>query len=303
MAQASTTLYAPGIWHNNLTHSMADIRRGGQFGWHSDFSGIVNSTPHVSNNIICRVLSSPRGFNKLPKNAAVWHSSFKALFELHAKSITGLNQTLNPSWNGDPWSGTGEQIEVPIGMTREVSSVEFTFNEKYGLPITHMVNAYHRMFIMDEDTRHPTISMIADEPITDGLLDFYTWSMIFIEPARYLEHANRCWMITNMGIKTAPEQTAKRDKTSDGELLDISLQMSGVAQVGYAVDALGNRILKAMKATQSDPLRAPHFMTGYDTVQVNGVSSGFTADVADAKDVGFYEAMQQAKTNMTTEGV
>lgn len=281
---SQTQLMPGGVWHKNLTHSMVDIRKGGQFGWHSDFQGINNSTPHVSNNVICRVLASPRGFNDLP-NASVWHGSFKAMFELHAKQINGLNKTLQPNWAGDPWGGAGEQIEVPTGMTREVSNVSFSLNEKYGLPFTHMLEAYHRTFIQDEDTKHPGIAMLKDD-ISDGLLDYYTWTMIFIEPARYLEFAQRTWLITNMGIKTSASQEAKRDKTSDQELLNIDVQMTGIAQVGYAVDALGNAILKAMKATQADPLRAPAFLNGR------------TADIADRTDVGFQEAMDAAKTTM-----
>ena len=280
----STVLFADRVFHQNLTHPMADIRRGGQFGWHHDMQGIVNSTPHVSNNVICRVLASPRGFDYVPSSPEVWHGAWKALFELHPTSIEGLNKTLKPNWNGEAWGGSGEQIEVPVGMTREASDITFTINEKYGLPVTHMVEQYHRLFVMDEDTKHPGIAMLVDE-IPDGLLDFYTWTMIFIEPDRYMQFAQRAWIIANMAPKTSANVESKRDKTSDQSTLNITLNMTGVAQVGFAVDQVANNILRSMRQTQADPMRAPAYMQGP------------TGDLAD-RDVGFQEMMEQAQRDM-----
>ena len=285
----SADVFPNGVWHQNVKTPMADVRRGGQFGWHHDMQGIVNSTPHVSNNLIVRVLASPKGFNDLP-NADVWHGAWKALFELHPKSVTGLMKTLTPSWGSIEHGGSGEELDIPTGMKREKSDVTFTINEKYGLPFTHMLEQYHRMFIMDEDTKHPGIAMIKDE-IPDGLLDYYTWTMIFIEPDRYLQFAQRSWIIANMAPKNSAAQESKRDKLSDQETLDIELNMTGVAQVGYAVDAVANAILQSMRQTQADPLLAPAYLQGP------------TADIADRSDVGFKEMMEKANREMLAPDV
>lgn len=299
MSTSTSKLYEPGVWHQLDKSRMVDIRKGGQFGWHADFSGIVNSTPHTSSPLICRVLASPRGFNKLPAHREAWHQSWKALFELHAKTITGLNKTLQPNWGDTPFGGSGETLEVPTGMTRSKSSVTFSFTEKYGLPITRMVEAYHRMFLYDEDTMHPGIAMVAkEEDALDGLMDFYTWTMIFIEPARYLEQANRTWIINNMGIKTSATQESKRDKGSDNELVEFDLEMTGTAQVGWHVDAIGNAILRAMKKTQTDPMRAPAFINGVRATDGKNADSGlFHFGDLDGTS-GFLEDMQRYSGEM-----
>lgn len=281
-------VFPNNIWHQNISHPMADIRRGGQFGWHQDMQGIVNSTPYVSNNLIVRVLASPKGFNDLP-NAEVWHGAWKSLFELHPKTVTGLIKTLLPSWDGTEFGGSGEMIEVPTGMKRDKSEVQFALSEKAGLSITHMVESYHRMFIMDEETKHPGIARIKND-IPDSLLDYYTWTMIFIEPDRYLQYAQRSWMIANMAPKTSAAQEGKRDKTNDQSMLDIDLTMSGVAQIGPAVDAVANAILNSMRQTMADPLRAPAYLQGP------------TADIADRNDVGFKEMMEKANREMIAPG-
>lgn len=263
---------------------MVDIRRGGQFGWHHDMKGIVNATPYVSNNLICKVLSSPRGFNDLPEHSEIWHGSFKALFELHPLTIDGLNSTISVNWAEAAFGGTGEMIEAPSGATRERSTVSMTFNEKYGLPITHMLEQYQRLFIMDEETKHPGISLLVDN-VGDGLLDYYTWTMIFIEPDRYMERAIRTWLVANMAPKTMPEKTGKRDKNSDQDLLEISVDFTGVTQIGYAVDKLGDNIIKSMRQTHADPLRAPAYL------------NGVTGDIAD-REFGFIENMERAAREM-----
>lgn len=294
MSVSTTKLQEPGVWHNLQRNRMVDLKKGGQFGWHSDFGGIVNSTPHTSSPVICRVLASPRGFNKLPAHAQAWHMAWKSMFELHARTITGLNKTLQPNWADTPFGGSGETMDVPVGMTRTKSNVTFSFTEKYGLPMTNMVEAYHRMFLYDEDTMHPGIAMVAkDEDALDGLMDFYTWTMIFIEPARYLEQANRTWIINNMGIKSSPAQESKRDKTGDNELVEFELEMTGVAQVGYHVDAVGNAILKAMKKTQSDPMRAPAFINGARATDAKNAADGLFHSGDLDGDTGFLEAMKQ----------
>lgn len=281
--------YPANIWHQNVNRPMVDIRRGGQFGWHTDMEGIVNSTPHVSNNLIVRVLASPKGFNDLP-NAEVWHGSWKALFELQATSVTGLMKTLQPQWTSTEWGGAGEEIDVPIGMKRDKSEVVFTLNEKSGLVFTEMLEQFHRMFIMDEDTKHPGIAMLKND-IPDGLLDYYTWTMIFIEPDRYLQHPQRAWIVANMAPKTSAQQESKRDKKTDQETLDIEVSMTGVAQIGYAVDMVAASILKSMRQTQADPLRAPAYLQGP------------TADIADRNDVGFQEMMEKANREMLAPDV
>lgn len=281
--------FPSNVWHKNLSTPMADIRRGGQFGWHQDMQGIVNSTPHVSNNLIVRVLASPKGFNDLP-NSEIWHGAWKALFELHPTSVTGLQKTLQPNWAGTEWGGSGEEIEVPVGMKRDKSDVVFSLNEKFGLPFTHMLEQYHRMFIMDEDTKHPGIAMLKDD-IPDGLLDYYTWTMIFIEPDRYLQFAQRAWIIANMAPKTSVASESKRDKKGDQDILDFDISMTGVAQVGYAVDAVANAMLKSMRQTQADPMRAPAYLQGP------------TADIADRNDVGFKEMMEKANREMLSPNV
>lgn len=283
------TFIPSGLWHSRSENKLIDVRKGGQFGWSSDYDGIVNSTPHTSNNVICRVLQSPRGFNLLPdQEAQYWHASWKALFELHPKSISGLNRTLNPSWNGVNFNGTGEEIEVPIGMQRAKSDVTMSFYEKYGRIITRMVESYHRLYIMDEDTKHPGIAMLHGDNMHDGLLDFYTWTMIFIEPGRYLEQVNSAWLVTNMGIKNSVDFIGKRDKTGNNDTLEFDLQFSGVAQVGWGVDAVASEILKQMRATQADPYRAPAFLKGP------------TADIADRTDVGFMEGMMKSRDTMVS---
>ena len=50
-----------------------DLARGGQHGHLVDYEAWCSSTPYIRQNLISRVITAPRGFDKLP-NPSMWYA-------------------------------------------------------------------------------------------------------------------------------------------------------------------------------------------------------------------------------------
>jgi len=88
---------------------------------------------YVSRPVVCILLEAPKMFSVMP-DSQKWISSLKALFELHARSIDGLNAGIKVDTEEHPVGGAGEQQQEIVNVTRERTQPKFTFIEKYGRP-------------------------------------------------------------------------------------------------------------------------------------------------------------------------
>lgn len=245
-----------GAYTRDIDRPMLDLKYGGQQGWAPNLTEWVSNAAYVTRPLICILLEAPRMFSVMP-DPQKWISSLKALFEVHARSIDGLTQTLTVDTDQHPVGGAGEQQEEIVNVTREKSSPKFSWNEKYGMPITTFLSYWIRYGMMDPETKFALLSTLNKSEVKDLLPDWYTATAIFIEPDPLHKKVTKAWLCTNMFPKTSGEIVAKRDLTASQEILTIDVEFSAISQVGLGVNKFAQQILDNINIQKADPFMRP----------------------------------------------
>jgi len=84
-------------------------------------------------------------------------STLKALVELHAMSVEGLNAKLTVETAENPFGGGGQVQEDPTDVKEERPNISFKFEEKYGMPIFNFFRYWITGLIMDPQTKVATL--------------------------------------------------------------------------------------------------------------------------------------------------
>ena len=263
-----------GAYKRDIDRPILDLKYGGQQGWAPNLTEWVSNAAYVTRPLICILLEAPRMFTVMP-DPQKWISSLKALFEVHARSIDGLTQTLTVDTDQHPVGGAGEQQEEIVNVTREKSSPKFSWNEKYGMPITTFLSYWIRYGMMDPETKFALLSTLNKSEVKDLLPDWYTATAIFIEPDPLHKKVTKAWLCTNMFPKTSGEIVAKRDLTASQEILTIDVEFSAISQVGLGVNKFAQQILDNINIQKADPFMRPS--------HINKVS----ADIGAANTTGY----------------
>jgi len=253
------------------TAPMVNLAIGGQNAYQSDLRYFHANTDYIRRNVIAKLIEVPRGFLYLP-NGMDYVNALKAVVEMHAQTWEGLNKTLTVTTNETPVSGAGEMQQTPTNVTRARSEPVMTVPEKYGMPIQALHRDWITELIMDPDTKAPNIVTRGITGVTDLLPDVYSMTMAFIEPDPTFTKVQRCWLIGNMFPTTAGDDTGRRDKTADGEGVSLSIQYTGLQQVGWAVNQFGQKILDSMNKTGTNPNLKPSFV---DTIDPDVLASQY----------------------------
>jgi hypothetical protein len=171
----NTSAFAQG--HNN---PMLDLQYGGQMGFTPNYTQWVSNQQYIRKNLICLLIEAPLGFQYLP-NPDVWVGTLRALVELHAIRITGLNAHLTVDVAETPVGGGGNMQQDVVDVKRERSVPQFSWNEKYGMPVTMFHQGWITNLLMDPDTKFANVATLASAstsstngPPTDMLADMYS---------------------------------------------------------------------------------------------------------------------------------
>lgn len=256
---------------------VVDVTNGGQNGPMTDFTSYVSNSAYVRRQMIALLIEAPRGFQDL-NNPQVWVSTLKALVELHAKSIEGLQSTLTVDYVENAVGGAGEMQEDIANVTRARSTPTFVWTEKYGKPISQFLQGWITGLLMDPITKFPTVTSQGNAP-TDLLPDYTGMTCLFFEPDPTCTRIVQAWLCTNMMPKTSGDITGRRDLTQAGESVDYSVEFTALTQVGYGVVQFAQNVLNSMNLSGLNPNLQPAFETG------------ISADVA-AADQGYAEMLQ-----------
>lgn len=284
MARLQNATFGENLaYHNQSSATMVDVREAGQQGYISDLRAYVSNAAYVRRNIIAIVMETPRGFNDLPESEA-WHATLKALVETGAQSIEGLKSTLNVEYVQNAIGSSGEQQEDIAKVTRERSEVTFNWVEKYGKPVARFLDGWITYLIGDPDTGVPAVVALTDD-VADQLPDYYTMSVMFIEPDPLHKHVVEAWLLTNMAPKQGATKEGRRDLTQAGESVTYSIPFTGMQQVGAGVNALAQQLLDQINFAGVNPNRREAFITGK------------SADAADARD-GYSEVVSRVAEQM-----
>lgn len=276
----NTSAFAQG--HNN---PMIDLQSGGMMGFTPNYTQWVSNQQYIRKNLICLLLEAPIGFQYLP-NPTVWVGTLRALVELHAIRITGLNARLTVEVAETPVGGGGNMQQDPTNVTRERSVPQFSWNEKYGMPVNMFHQGWITNLIMDPDTKFANVATLPTGdvnssygPPADMLADMYTATMIFIEPDPTHTRVVKSWLITNMFPLSTGDIVGSRDLTAANENLTVDITYAGIAQYGLGVDAFAQQLLTSISIAGANPYTENAFVQAIDAI-VYDTSTGYQNEVS-----------------------
>ncbi len=255
MARLGNTILDNKAYGERRSMPMVDLVNGGQFGQQTDFPGYVSSAQYVRRNLIARVIETPRGFEDLP-DPDKWREAYRALIELHPKTIEGFNSQLTVEVASTPFGGSGEEMETPSNVTRNRSVPNLTWVERYGRPISMFWDMYIMELIMDPITKIPNVMTRAaanGKPQPDMLPDYIGGTVLFFEPDPTFTKIDKAWLVTNFWPKTGAPAEARRDLTSAGDQVEFSIEFAAISQIGNGVNKLAQKMLDEMNITGANP--------------------------------------------------
>lgn len=240
-----------GSWAKDI--SSVNLDKGGQWGLLPMVGGIdsdqnvhewMYNQPYVKRDVIPIVLETPRVFDLLP-NSQMWHNSVKALFEVHAKTISGLNSSLNVETTERELGLSGATFEDIVNVVRESTKINITTDEKYGIPFEILLDTWIRYGIMDPDMKAPLVTTLPGaEDIGHYGPEWWTCTVLFVEPDVLLRSATHGWFVSNMFPHANPDILGRKDKNSSRETKDISLDMGG-----FAIPPTNKRVMELATST------------------------------------------------------
>lgn len=242
-----------------------DINKSGQFGLLPMIGGLdgdknihswmYNQSYH-RRDLIAIVLETPKGFDFLPEPKQ-WHTAVKAMFEVHAKTIDGLDSSLTVDSTETDSGLSGAKFKEPSNVTRAESSVTLGgITEKYGIPFEILLDTWIRVLIQSPDTKAPLITTLPDaDKITVYGPEYWTATVMFIEPDVLLRKAVHGWFTSNLYPGANPDIVGKKDKTAGRELKEISIDFGGfsIPSTNRRVMELANTILSNLKLYTRTP--------------------------------------------------
>lgn len=245
-----------------------------------NYAGYISNSRYIKRNIIAILVEAPRGFTYLP-NSEDFIAALKAMVELHATTIEGLNSTLTVEFNDTLLGGGGEMLEDVLNVTRERSVPVFTWPEKYGRPIQLILETWIEQLMMDPDTKYPGIISEGNVAITDILPDFNAMTVMFIEPDPTHTKAEKAWLCTNMKPKSAGDNTGRREVGTGGEAVEHAIEFTAITQVGRGVLEWAQELLSEMNLTGMNPNRREAFLDKI-TEDVKKPDSGYDGQLEEA---------------------
>lgn len=287
MARLSTALLTPGQGiHQYSQAPMVNLVGGGQMGIATNLEAYYQNSSHVPRSIICVVMETPRALSYLPEGQD-YVRAFKALFELGARTIDGLRSTLTVEYTESAIGAAGEQQHDIAKVMRERSIPVFTFIEKQGKPINRLMTSYITNVISDPETNVPLIASLDLSGPLDLLPDMTSFTMMFFEPDPYNRYVVEAWLLTNMMPRTGGQVEGRRDITAPGQLIEYSIEMTGIQQVGAGVMAVAQTMLDSMRLTGVNPMKRSAWIQAL-SADVSAADTGYANNIANvaAQQVG-----------------
>lgn len=220
-----------------------------------NYDAWISNAAYVKRNVIAIVLRYPKFFDLMPDKDK-WIESYKNLIELHPLTIDGLSSGLTVDTDEHPVGAGGEFQEEATDVKRARSNISFTFKEKAGKSITKFLDYYIRYGIMDPDTKRALVAQyITDITTINGMYtpDYYTGTVLFIEPDITQKVVVDAWLSTNMFPKGNGDRTGKRDLRSAGEVPELNIEFTSITMNNAAVMTVASKILASLSVLSKLP--------------------------------------------------
>lgn len=252
LAREYMTATAPA--HMALTsNNHWNMVNDGYHGWAAEIGDYVSNQHFVSRPLCCIMLEPPKLLTKIVGGEHTINA-LKALFEVHAQTITGFNMQTNWTFDQRPAGGDGAQHHEVVNATQEQPTPTFTFVEKYGRPVARLLNFWGRYLMMDPKTKFALITILKSAEFKDLGPDMTTATCLFYEPTADGFDVTASWLCVNMMPDTDGPQESQRDLNSQQNMRDITVTFTALAATGPAVDYMAKRIMLATNTLKADPL-------------------------------------------------
>lgn len=261
----------------NANQPILDPTYGGQFGYAPNLTEWVSNQGYVARNAICILLEAPRFFQLMP-DPNKWVSALKSILELHCRTIEGYNAGLKLEFDEHPVGGAGEMQQEVTDSKRDRTEPSFTFVEKYGNSIQLFLQNWIQYGIMDPDTKYALISTLSGQKPEDLLADWYTCSVLVMEPDPTHQKVIKAWVTANMMPMTTDTIEAKRDLASARELKTLTVGFTGVSQTGLGVINFAQSILDSINMSNANPYLRPSFVNKVDE-EISSTQEGYVNGV------------------------
>jgi hypothetical protein len=257
---------------------MLDIQYGGQLGFAPDLTEWVSNGNYVRRNLVCIMLEAPKFISYMPQPER-WLAAIRSLLELHPRTIDGFSAGLTVDTAETPVGGAGEQQEEITNVTRARSTPTFTFDEKYGSPISQILSDWITYGMMDPASKVANVNTLAGNRPTDMLADMQSATCMFFEPDPTFRKVVRSWLTTNMWPKSTGDIIGKRDIANGHELTSLSVPFAGISQYNLGGNVLAQRLLDNINIVNANPYLRPAFVSGV-TPDIEAQKTGYASKVA-----------------------
>lgn len=248
-----------------------------------DIPNLAGNTPYVRRNVIAVLLDAPEFFRYMA-DTDLLVENLKRLIEVHARTITGLNQTLHVEYAEAPASGSGEVIETVTNVTRERSTPTLTCYELAGRSITRFINLWIRYGLADPNSKVPLVVTEANLNASQWDQNFASATVLFFEPDPTWSDINAAWLCANMQPKEGVTWEGGRDTGVMGQYEEVSIPFTAVTEVSIAVDNLARQVMGSMSKK------------GLDPEHTDSILGSYSADVAKATN-GLKDQLDDAANN------
>lgn len=262
----------------------ADLTTGAQYGYQPDAEAYVNNAGYRPQRLIALLVEPPRGFSYLA-DPAKSISTLRQLMEQQSKSFTGLREGLNVEFAERPMDGSGRMQRDPTNVTEEISNPSHTWDERYGRAIHTFWQWYIRMLVGDPVTKQPGVMNVSENVPTDHLPDFYSFTMLYIQPDPLRRRVETAWLQTGMVPNTSGVLESQFDVAAASDVPEITIEFGGVPYSTYGVLDFAQSVLDKINYVNAGPLQRPAFLDKIAADVLAG-NAGYAEAVAKASAAG-----------------
>lgn len=243
--------------------------------WHA-------AAEYVRPPVIPFLMEAPDAFQILD-NPERLVATLKALMEVHARTIQGLDQSLEVEFSTTPFGGAGEQMETVAKVKRAQSQPQYDWVERIGKPITKFWNYYILNILGNPDSNVPAAVSRGQQKPYGMYPDFTAFTMMFVQADRTQRWVDHSWLCSNMMPKSGAKIEGSRDVTETPQGVTVSIAFTCLQQVGAGVDALAQTMLDQANATGLDPNNRRAWLRAVEADVKSRTDAGYTDDIRTAK--------------------
>lgn len=207
--------------------TIADINYGAQLGYGPNLPNIDGATPLVLPPVVIIVTHIPTFFN----NVHLAPQTIKALFERHAKEVTGIDFGYQLEGAPTPVGQDGQEMHMPTIAKRTAVTPTFTLQEIKGNLIWNLAKTWIEM-IKQPDTQASSLAAInLTTPMSPMLMSSFTMDIACIQFDETMRPENiiDAWFVTNMWPQETGMFGAER-RIGQSKIVERQIAFYGVLQ-------------------------------------------------------------------------